>query len=145
MRTGARRPARSDPSGSPGEPTASGETAEQRTGIGIEGPGGRYRILVSSHKFRSDAGTEAAELEASGISTEIIPAVLPERGRWFRIVVKGGYPSWSSASEVLDTIKQLGYEGAWIERQEQLGREERAVLQGESTTGEQPGPRGQSD
>jgi septal ring-binding cell division protein DamX len=91
-----------------GTPTAQGET--------ISGPGGRYRVMISSHKRESDAGVEAAQLSRRGILTEVVAAEVADRGTWYRVVVSGGYPSHSMALEVLDTIKSLGYEGAWIER-----------------------------
>jgi hypothetical protein len=99
--------------------------------VAVEGPGGPYRIIISSHKHEADAGTEARELAGAGVATEIIPAHVPDRGTWYRILVAGGYPSWTRAVEVLDTVKSLGYEGAWIEREKQLESEEPGATSGE--------------
>jgi len=81
----------------------------------IHGPGGRYLVMVSSHKMERDAGFEATEIERKGVDVDVVAAEVPDRGTWYRIVVSGGYPRHAAALEVLDTIKSLGYEGAWIE------------------------------
>jgi hypothetical protein len=88
---------------------ASGETA-------ISGPGGPYRIMVSSHKHEAAARLEAGELAGIGIDVEVVAAEVPDRGTWYRLLVTGGYPTLARARTVLDTIKTFGYEGAWIER-----------------------------
>jgi len=82
----------------------------------ISGPGGPYRIMVSSHRYESAAAFEAGQLMEQGVATEVVTTEVEERGMWFRVVVSGGYPALSRAREILDTIKFLGYEGAWIER-----------------------------
>jgi len=46
----------------------------------------------------------------------VVATEVKDRGIWFRVVVSGGYPMLSAAREDLETIKTLGYEGAWIER-----------------------------
>ncbi len=82
----------------------------------IRGPGGRYRIMISSHRHEGAAVFEAGQLIEQGVAVEVVGAEVEDRGTWFRVVVSGGYPTVTSAREVLDTIKVLGYEGAWIER-----------------------------
>jgi len=82
----------------------------------ITGPGGRYRIMVSSHRHEGAAVFEAGQLIERGVGAEVVATEVADRGIWFRVVVSGGYPMLSAAREVLDTVKTLGYEGAWIER-----------------------------
>ena len=82
----------------------------------ISGPGGPYRIMVSSHRYEGAALFEAGQLSEQRVAAEVVATELADRGIWFREVVSGGYPSLWRAREVLDTIKTLGYEGAWIER-----------------------------
>ena len=82
----------------------------------ITGPGGRYRIMVSSHRHEGAAVFEAGQLVERGVGAEVVATEVADRGIWFRVVVSGGYPMLSAAREVLDTVKTLGYEGAWIER-----------------------------
>ncbi|MCK4512446.1 SPOR domain-containing protein [bacterium] len=82
----------------------------------IRGPGGRYHIMISSHRHEGAAVFEAGQLVEQGVAAEVAGAEVEDRGTWFRVVVSGGYPTVTSAREVLDTIKFLGYEGAWIER-----------------------------
>jgi hypothetical protein len=85
-------------------------------GIVVGGPGGRYRIMVSSHRHEGPAVLEAGQLIERGVGAEVVATEVEGRGVWFRVVVSGGYPMLSAAREGLDTIKTLGYEGAWIER-----------------------------
>ena len=75
-----------------------------------------YIVMISSHYREIAATLESAELENRGVTSEVVPADLGDRGVWYRVVVAGGYPSLSDARSVLDTIKSFGYEGAWIER-----------------------------
>ena len=82
----------------------------------LSGPGGPYRLMISSHRFERDALMESAETERRGVASEVVPAEIAERGTWYRVVVSGGYPRLAAAREVLDIVKGLGYEGAWIER-----------------------------
>ena len=108
-----------------GAPAAGRETAPTEVPPGarqqapdgeIRGPGGRYRVMISSHYREVAAALESAEMEERGIASEVVQADLGDRGVWYRVVVTGGYPSLSDARSVLDTIKSFGYEGAWIER-----------------------------
>ena len=82
----------------------------------LSGPGGRYVVYVSSHRQREAAGVSASELRKQNVEARIVRVDLPERGVWFRVAVAGGFPRLADAREVLDTVKRLGYEGAWIER-----------------------------
>ncbi len=85
-------------------------------GTAISGPGGRYRIMISSHRHEGAAVFEAERLIQRGVGAEVVAKEVENRGMWFRVVVSGGYPILSAAREDLETIKTLGYEGAWIER-----------------------------
>ncbi len=85
-------------------------------GATISGPGGSYRIMVSSHHLETSAEVEAAELSEMGVAAEVTAAEIAGRGTWYRVLVSGGYPTLARARAVLDTIKGFGYEGAWIER-----------------------------
>jgi hypothetical protein len=85
-------------------------------GTAISGPGGRYRIMISSHRHEGAAVFEAERLIQRGVGAEVVAKEVENRGMWFRVVVSGGYPILSAAREDLETIKALGYEGAWIER-----------------------------
>ncbi len=85
-------------------------------GTAISGPGGRYRIMISSHRHEGAAVFEAERLIQRGVGAEVVAKEVENRGMWFRVVVSGGYPILSAAREDLETIKVLGYEGAWIER-----------------------------
>jgi len=85
-------------------------------GTAISGPGGRYRIMISSHRHEGAAVFEAEQLIERGVGAEVVATEVENRGMWFRVVVSGGYPILSAAREDLETIKVLGYEGAWIER-----------------------------
>ena len=90
------------------------ESPEGGTVIG--GPGGRYRIMVSSHRHEGAAVFEVRQLIERGVGAKVVATEVKDRGIWFRVVVSGGYPMLSAAREDLETIKTLGYEGAWIER-----------------------------
>ena len=106
-----------EPVGEPGEDTAVPPGGERPAGDeAIVGPGGSYRIMVSSHHREASAEVEAVELGRAGVVAEVMAAEIEGRGVWYRVVVSGGYPTLASARSVLDTIKTFGYEGAWIER-----------------------------
>jgi len=102
--------------GVPGGTVAAGGPGGPGEPLVISGPGGPYLVMVSSHHREASAEVEAAELNKKGVVTEIAAAEIEGRGTWFRIVVSGGYPTLARARAVLDTVKNLGYEGAWIER-----------------------------
>ncbi len=92
-------------------------SAESVTADGlVRGPGGPYFVFVSSHKHEVAARMEGGELEARGYEAVVMSAEVPDRGVWHRVAVAGGYPSFSAAREVLDRVKELGYEGAWVQR-----------------------------
>ncbi|MFH1502965.1 MAG: SPOR domain-containing protein [Candidatus Eisenbacteria bacterium] len=82
----------------------------------IAGGDGPYVIYLSSHRYRSAAELDRGDAGASGIDAVIIEAELPESGTWYRVAVSGGFSSLAEARNVLDIIKQLGYEGAWLVR-----------------------------
>ena len=82
----------------------------------ISGPGGPYRVMISSHRHERAAVLEAGQLTEQGVAVDVVATEVKNRGTWFRIMVAGGYPTISSTREILDTVKLLGYEGAWVER-----------------------------
>lgn len=74
-------------------------------------------VLVSSHKHESAALRDAAAFEgATGFESAVAVAEVGETGIWYRVAVAGGFPTLTGAREILDTVKEFGYEGAWIER-----------------------------
>jgi hypothetical protein len=98
-------------------PAPESSPAETLTPEGlVRGPGGPYFVFVSSHKHEAAARTEGGELESRGYESAVMSAEVPDRGTWHRVAIAGGYPSFSSAREVLDRVKELGYEGAWVQR-----------------------------
>jgi hypothetical protein len=53
----------------------------------ITGPGGRYRIMVSSHRHEGAAVFEAGQLIERGVGAEVVATEVANRGIWFRVVV----------------------------------------------------------
>ena len=51
---------------------------------------------MSSFRLLKDAETEVSRLRAAGVPATILTVVLPERGRWHRVVV-GAYPDSAAA------------------------------------------------
>jgi hypothetical protein len=103
----------------PGE--AARESVPRETGTvppstPVAGPGGSYVVFVSSHRHEAAAAREAATLASQGYASTVVATELPEKGIWHRVAVEGGFPSAAAAREVLDAVKQLGYEGAWVQR-----------------------------
>jgi len=47
----------------------------------------------------------------------VIPVQFDDGGLWYRVVVRGGYPSLDSARVVVDELKHLGYDSAWVHRE----------------------------
>ncbi|MFH1865830.1 MAG: SPOR domain-containing protein [Candidatus Eisenbacteria bacterium] len=97
-------------------PTDQPQVGDAVIGGAVSGPGGPYRIMVSSHHREAAAEVEATELGELGVVAEVAAAEVAGRGTWFRVLVSGGYPTLARARAVLDTIRSFGYEGAWIER-----------------------------
>lgn len=82
------------------------------------GTGGPYKVLLSSHRLRSAADWDAGQAERHGLAATVVVTHLPERGTWYRVALAGGYPTLASARAALDSVKELGYEGAWLAREE---------------------------
>jgi hypothetical protein len=96
----------------PGGP-AGGSAWEQEP---ISGPGGPYRIFVTSHTAERAALVDASTLSARGFESEIVVVDLGEKGIWHRVAVRGGFPSVASGSHALERVREAGYPSAWIQR-----------------------------
>jgi general secretion pathway protein A len=81
------------------------------------GPGGPYRAVALSGKQADAASAAASLLIDRGISAEVIPTNVGDMGLWYRVAVTGGYPDLESAREVVEELKRLGYDGAWVHRE----------------------------
>ncbi len=112
---GAKAPVEEPPSGTRLDPVPP-DAGQQPPATPITGPGGSYVIFVSSHKHESAAAREAAMLASQGYASRVVATELPEQGTWHRVAVDGGFPSAGAAREVLDAVKRLGYQGAWVQR-----------------------------
>ncbi len=80
------------------------------------GPGGPYVVFLSSHRLERAAEADVRGLAARGLECRVVTAEVDDRGTWFRVALEGGYPGLAQAREVLDIVKELGYEGAWVAR-----------------------------
>jgi general secretion pathway protein A len=81
------------------------------------GPGGPYRAIVLSSRSANSASGEASRLAERGFLVEVIPVDIGDGGLWHRVVVRGGYPALDSAREVVDELRRLGYESAWVHKE----------------------------
>jgi hypothetical protein len=105
-----------------GETTTTTTTEGGQAGLGKElvaGPGGPYTVFLSSHRIESAAEEDAQAALFLGVESEVIPAEVGDTGRWYRVAVRGGYPTLREARGVLDVVRTLGYDGAWIERSQE--------------------------
>jgi hypothetical protein len=96
------------------ETAAVAEAPERAPGSAVPGPGGPYVVYISSYRLESSAERDAAHISALGVPVEVVRAEVGESGTWFRVAVRGGYPTLSAARETLEAIKDLGYEDAWL-------------------------------
>jgi len=81
---------------------------------------GRYVVFTTSHKHPADAELAAATLERRGFPSVVVDVDIPERGRWHRVAVDAGFRTLDDTRELLDIMKEVGYEGAWVERLREL-------------------------
>jgi len=102
------------PEAAPPTPTVEPAREERRTAPPAAGRS--YTVFVSSHKHRSAARRDSARLERDGMQAAIVEVELGDAGRWFRVGVRSTYPGVGEARQMLDIVKQFGYDGAWIER-----------------------------
>ncbi len=77
---------------------------------------GRYVVFTSSHRYASAAEQDAAALERRGFPSVVVDVDISERGKWHRVAVDAGFRTLDDTRELLDIMKEVGYEGAWIER-----------------------------
>jgi hypothetical protein len=82
----------------------------------IAGAGGSYVLFLSSHRSEAAAETDARAALSLGVDSQVIPTEVGDTGTWYRVAVRGGYPTLGEARSVLKVVKNLGYGGAWIER-----------------------------
>ncbi len=81
------------------------------------GPGGPYRAVVLSSRDEDLASAEVPRLAERGFSADVIPVDIDDGGLWYRVVVRGGYPALDSARVVVDELRRLGYDSAWVHRE----------------------------
>ena len=84
---------------------------------GISGPGGSYRAVALSGRDADSASKEVSLLAERGFSAEVIPVDIGDGGLWYRVAVRGGYPALDEAREIVDELKRLGYDSAWVLRE----------------------------
>ena len=65
---------------------------------------------------RAAADRDARTLERRGFPSTVVTVDIPERGTWHRVLVDAGFRTLDDTRELLDSMKEVGYEGAWIER-----------------------------
>ncbi len=80
----------------------------------ISGPGGPYRAIVLSSINEDAALAELSRVAELGFSVEMIAVYIRERGLWYRVAVRGGYPTLAPAREVVEELRRLGYNSAWV-------------------------------
>ena len=81
------------------------------------GTGGPYRAIVLSGRNADSASAEASRLEERGFSVEVIPVDIGDGGLWYRVAVRGGYPALDSAREIVNELRRLGYDSAWVHKE----------------------------
>jgi len=77
---------------------------------------GRYVVFTSSHRRRDAAERDAGVLERRGFASRVVQVEVPDRGTWHRVAVDAAFWTLDDTRELLDIVKEVGYEGAWIER-----------------------------
>ena len=80
----------------------------------ISGPGGPYRAIVLSSINEDAALAELSRVAELGFSVEMTAVYIRERGLWYRVAVRGGYPTLAPAREVVEELRRLGYNSAWV-------------------------------
>jgi type II secretory pathway predicted ATPase ExeA len=83
----------------------------------VSGPGGRYRAIVLSSRSAVGGAAEVSRLLESGYSAEVLPADIGDGQTWYRVAIRGGYPSLDAAREAVGSLRRLGYAGAWVHRE----------------------------
>ncbi len=80
----------------------------------VVGPGGAYAVIARSVNTEAGARAEAARLEEKSFGVEIAEADLDEKGIWYRVIIRGGFPTFEAAQEIRAMLGSSGYGGAWI-------------------------------
>jgi len=83
----------------------------------ISGPGGPYRAVVLSGRSADSVLAEASRLAERGFLVEVIPVDIGDGGLWHRVAILGGYPALDSAREIVDELRRLGYDSAWVHKE----------------------------
>ncbi len=86
-------------------------------GPATSGPGGPYRAVILSSRNEDLASAEVPRLSERGFSADVIPVDIGDGGLWYRVVVRGGYPTLDSARVAVDELKRSGYGSAWVHRE----------------------------
>lgn len=102
--------------GTPEAVTPEAQTRDWRALAVSEAVPGRYVVFTSSHRLISAAERDADTLERRGFPSRVVDVEIPERGMWHRVAVDAGFRTLDDTRELLDIMKEVGYEGAWIER-----------------------------
>ncbi|MCD4691126.1 hypothetical protein K8S17_06650, partial [bacterium] len=77
---------------------------------------GHYVVFTSSHKHERAAERDAAALRGKSFPGAVVCVEVPGRGIWYRVDVDAGFAVLDDTRELLDTMREVGYEGAWVER-----------------------------
>ncbi len=77
---------------------------------------GQYIVFTTSHATEEAAGQDAARLERRGFPATVVRSEVSGRGIWYRVAVDAGFSALADMNELLDIMKQTGYEGAWPSR-----------------------------
>ncbi len=99
-------------SGAAGEPAGAGSPREGSISTTVldvtpTGWADTFVVHVSSFRIPKDAESEVSRLLAAGVPARILTVVLPERGRWHRVIV-GAYPDSASAVEEAGALRARG-------------------------------------
>jgi len=84
---------------------------------GTSGAGGPYRAIALSSRNVDSASAEVSRLAERGFSADVFPVDIGDGGLWYRVVVRGGFPALDPAREVVDELRGLGYDSAWVHKE----------------------------
>jgi len=100
--------------------------AQSVSDVATEGWQDTFVVHVSSFRRRGEADQEASRLRASGVDARVLSVVLPERGRWHRVVV-GAFPDSAAAAREAYRLRADGL----VTFAQMVGRGGRGVPRGE--------------
>jgi len=75
-----------------------------------------YRVIALSGRNEDLALRAARELSLTGTPAQVVPVRIDGMGLWYRVAVNDVYPSLTDALDVVGTLHELGYEGAWAQK-----------------------------